>query len=617
MKIILSSLLLVFAFISSFGQGCFEIESILVDACGTPEGQNEMVRLRIGSNPLNTADIVVNWPNNPFQGICQNANSASHVAYMNSTIQSCGYFLEPTGGVLPAGAQVLFITSTDFDPTSHNYAGLTDTIYVIFQCAGNTNGHFANWANPCDPATGNRTLIIDIGLCNETVTYNRCDLINQTGGIGGTAAERDGARVDFDNAGNATYANDGCTIPYVLSTLSAQFSSGNGVVCIGDQQSVTATTNGNFSSVFWLSVNGVFDNNQSLTTNYTPTTNQSHYIYFNGVNGCNDTISDSLFIDILLPPNVAIQENILSNDCTPGSIELIASGADTYAWNSGETSSTIAPGQSGQFIVIGTNECGTDADTIQVIFGSPPICSIDLGDTYFACVGDTVVVAAITNSGSIVWNTGEITPSINITETGIYSFTNTSNCGACSDSIFVQFTSLSAYFTVNIEQGGLEEVFNFTNLTVGANQFAWFLDGQYINNSQDFNVQFSEEGQYTITLEATDAATGCSGSYSIVLTVIDDFEIKIPNIFTPNEDSSNETFGIWINKELRMNAFILNRWGNVMEKTNTETNSTGFTTIWNGFVDGEPATEGVYFYKIIIYLPKGPAEYHGHFQLVR
>lgn len=617
MKIIIIYLLFATSLFSSFGQGCFEIESILVDACGTPEGPNEMVRLQIGASPLNTSDIVANWPNNLFLGICQNTNSANHVAYMNSTVQSCGYFLEPTSGVMPAGAQVLFITSTDFDPTSHNYAGLTDTIYVIFQCPGNTQGHFANWVNGCNPSTGNRTLTIDIGVCSETVTYNRCSLINQLGLVGGTAAQRDGARVDFDNVGNATYANDGCTIPYAVSTLTADFLSGNGLVCLGDQQGVIATTNSNFSSFFWSSENGVFDNYQTLTTDYTPTTNQSHYIYFNGVNGCNDTIADSLFIDILPPPNLTIQENILSNDCTPGSIELIASGADSYTWNSGETSSTITPGQSGQFIVVGTNECGTDSDTIQVVFGNPPICSIDLGDTYFACVGDTVVVTAVTNSGSIVWSTAETTPSINVTETGIYSFTSTSNCGACSDSIFIQFTSLSAYFTVNIEQGGLEEVFNFTNLTVGANQFAWFLDGQYINNSQDFNVQFSEEGQYTITLEATDASTGCSGSYSIVVTVVDDFEIKIPNIFTPNEDSSNETFGIWINKELRMNAFILNRWGNLVETTNGETNSTGFTAIWNGFVDGEPATEGVYFYKIVIYLPKGPAEYHGHFQLVR
>jgi gliding motility-associated-like protein len=617
MKVIFTLSIIVLLFNYSKAQSCFQIESILVDACGTPEGPNEMVRLRIGPNALNTADITVNWPNNPFQGICQNANSASHVAYMNSTIQSCGYFLEPTGGVLPAGAQVLLITSTDFDPTSHNYAGLTDTVYVVFQCVGNTQGHFANWINPCDPAVGDRTLVIDIGTCSETVTYNRCSLTNQTGGIGGTAAQRDGARVDFDANGNATYANDGCTIPYVLSTLSAQFSTGNGVVCIGDQQSVTATTSGNFSSVFWTSMNGSFDNNQTLTTDYTPTTNQSHYIYFNGVNGCNDTISDSLFIDILLPPNVAIQENILSNDCTPGSIELIASGADTYAWNSGETSSTITPGQSGQFIVVGTNQCGSDADTIEVVLGSTPTCSIDLADTVIACIGDTIVATAITNGASIIWNTGETSPSITITASGIYSFTSSSNCGSCSDSIVVQFSNLTTFFTANITQGSLGEIVDFTNLTAGADQFTWYVDGQLIDNSEDFIHQFNEEGVYTVTLEAINSTTGCAGSFSVQITIIDDFEIKIPNIFSPNGDDSNDTFGIWVNQELPMTAFIINRWGNTMETLESLTNNTGYTKIWDGYVDGKAATEGVYFYKIIIHFTNESVEYHGHLQLVR
>lgn len=617
MKVIFTLSIIVLLFNYSKGQNCFQIESILVDACGTPEGPNEMVRLRIGPNALNTADIAVNWPNNAFQGICQNANSASHVAFMNSTIQSCGYFLEPTGGVLPAGAQVLFITSTDFDPTSHNYAGLTDTIYVIFQCVGNTQGHFANWVNPCDPAIGDRTLVIDIGTCSETVTYNRCSLTNQTGGIGGTAAQRDGARVDFDANGNATYANDGCTIPYILSTLSAQFSTGNGVVCIGDQQSVTATTSGNFSSVFWTSVNGIFDNNQSLTTNYSPTTNQSHYIYFNGVNGCNDTISDSLFIDILLPPNVAIQENILSNDCTPGSIELIASGADTYVWNSGETTSIITPGQSGQFIVVGTNQCGSDADTIEVVLGSPPTCSIDLADTVIACIGDTIVATATTNGASIIWNTGETSPSITITASGIYSFTSSSNCGSCSDSIVVQFSNLTTFFTASITQGSLGEIVDFTNLTAGADQFAWYVDGQLIDNSEDFIHQFNVEGVYTVTLEAINSTTGCAGSFSVQITIIDDFEIKTPNIFSPNGDDSNDTFGIWVNQELPMTAFIINRWGNTMKTLESLTNNTGYTKIWDGFVDDEPATEGVYFYKIILQLPNESVEYHGHLQLVR
>jgi len=30
---------------------CFEIESILADACGSPEGENEMVRFKVGSSP--------------------------------------------------------------------------------------------------------------------------------------------------------------------------------------------------------------------------------------------------------------------------------------------------------------------------------------------------------------------------------------------------------------------------------------------------------------------------------------------------------------------------------------------------------------------------------------
>lgn len=599
------------------GQGCFEIESILVDACGTPEGQNEMVRFRVGNNPLNSTDVVADWPNNNFQGICQNANTANHVAYMNSTILSCGYFLEPTNGELPPGAQVLFITSTDFDPTSHNYAGLTDTIHVIFQCAGNTSGHFANWTNPCDPATGERTLTIDIGACSETVTYNKCDLINQTGGIGGTAAERDGARVDFDVTGNPTYANDGCTIPYTLSNFTVDFTSGNGVVCLGSQQGVLAAINGNFTYYFWSSSNGDFDNDESLTTNYTPSTTQSHYIYFNGINGCNDTISDSLFIDVIQAPNVIIQENILANDCLPGSVELLASGADTYEWSTGETSSLITPNQSGQYIVIGTNQCGTDADTIEVFFGTQPTCLIDIGETYLACIGDTVVATAITNNGTILWNTGDTTSSISITGTGIYSYTLTNNCGSCSSSVFVDFLSVGAYFTVNTTQANVEEIFNFTNLSYGADQFEWYIDGEYINNSEDFDLQFSEPGQYTITLIATNSSTGCSESYSIVVIVVDDFTIKIPNVFSPNQDGSNEVFGIWVNQELRINAFILNRWGNVVQKENAKTSSTGYTPLWNGFIDGEPASEGVYFYKIIVHLPKGPVEYHGHLQLIR
>lgn len=616
MKIRLAAFTFILSIFQAFSQSCFDIESILVDACGTPEGQNEMVRLQIGPNALNTADITVSWPNNNYLGICQNATTAGHVSAMNSTVLSCGYFLEPSSGVLPAGAEVLMITSTDFDPTSHNYAGLTDTIYVIFQCAGNTNGHFANWTNPCDPATGDRTLTIDIGVCNETVTYNKCSLLNQTGGIGGTAAERDGARVDFDPTGDPSYANDGCTIPYTLSTLSANFTVGNGVLCLGDTEDVGSTTTGNFSVIFWNSNNGTFSDSLSQFTTYLPSNTQDHYIYLMGVNGCNDTIRDSLLIQPFAPPTVTIQENTLSPDCVPGSIELVASGATTYLWSTAETNPTILPSQSGTYTVYGTNVCGTDSASVDVVFGTSTTCFIDLGNTFISC-DESIVATAITNGNDILWNTGDTSMSITITQTGNYWYTASGSCGACGDTVFVEFPELDAFFTPNTNTAYIDEIFDFFNLTLQADQYAWYIDGEYITNSLNFAATFSEAGQYTITLEATNSSTGCSDTYSIVVTVIDDYSITIPNIITPNEDGSNDVFGIQLNQELRINAFILNRWGNIMEVKNFQSNPSGYSVIWDGWIDGEPASEGVYFYKIIVNLPEGPKEYHGHFQLVR
>ena len=86
---------------------CFDIQSILVDACGNPEGENEMVRFLVGPNPLNTSNLSnVSWATAGigYTGICKNAASASAVAALNATIVGCGKILEPTGGVF-AGEQ--------------------------------------------------------------------------------------------------------------------------------------------------------------------------------------------------------------------------------------------------------------------------------------------------------------------------------------------------------------------------------------------------------------------------------------------------------------------------------------------------------------------------------
>ena len=115
---------------------CFEIENILVDACGGQEGLNEMVRFKVGSTNINTSNISVVWPNNPWQGLVQNSTTASKTASLNADILDaggCGQLIEPTGGILPANATVIILTSFNLDTALNSFGALTQNIYILYQ----------------------------------------------------------------------------------------------------------------------------------------------------------------------------------------------------------------------------------------------------------------------------------------------------------------------------------------------------------------------------------------------------------------------------------------------------------------------------------------------------
>ena len=182
-----------------------KLDSILVDACGNPEGGNEMVRFQVGGSALNTADINVSWPNvsNTWRGICQNATTASTVAAINASITAGGMLIEPTSGVLPANAKVMFFTSTSFNYSLYDFSTLNYTLYAIFQCSGNTAGHFVNNGSGVTNPT-NRTLNMSFtGFGSDAVTYNAYNVY-----------AGDGGAVDFTPPGVPTYGSTGgCKAP--------------------------------------------------------------------------------------------------------------------------------------------------------------------------------------------------------------------------------------------------------------------------------------------------------------------------------------------------------------------------------------------------------------------
>ena len=81
-------------------------------------------------------------------------------------------------------------------------------------------------------------------------------------------------------------------------------------------------------------------------------------------------------------------------------------------------------------------------------------------------------------------------------------------------------------------------------------------------------------------------------SYSNYFTFLRNAQIYIPDAFTPNADNVNDVFlvkGLFINK---FNLTIFNRWGNRL--FTSESQQIG----WDGTVNGQPAAEDTYIYKI-------------------
>lgn len=414
--------------IAQIPSSCFEIESILVDACGSPEGENEMVIFRVGNTALNTADLTVSWPSNSWLGICQDAGTASKVATLNAGIESCGYLIEPTAGVLPAGARVLIVTSTNMSTAANSFTNLADTLYIIFQCQGNTNGHFVNYNST--PAI--RTLIIDFASpvsCSDTVSYDRSLLLKQNLQQG----SQDGALVEYAWDGTATYNNRGCQAPF--TPISSNITTGgNDTICQSGSVTITGIAGGSYSSVFWTCPSGSFSQPDSLITNYTAEALPTGIITlsFNVVGLCDDTVKSTYDLHIKNPPNASISGNL--SFCEGQSTSLMASGEGNYFWSpSNETATTINVNTAGNTTLTVTNMCGSDETTVTTSTIPLPSATITADGSTTFCAGDSVKLSA-SGTGSFAWSTGATSNEITVYTANNYTLTATNICGDNTDS---------------------------------------------------------------------------------------------------------------------------------------------------------------------------------------
>ena len=451
-------LILVFTFLyfqNTFSQ-CFEIESILVDACdsGSNEGLNEMVRFKVGASNINTSTMSVTWPSNTWRNLLQDTTTAANVALINAQIFAaggCGRIIEPIGGILPANSEVILITSNNFSLSLNVFGAITQNIYILFQNnPTNTNGHFANY----NATSGLRTLSISFGAsCSDFVTYNRSLLVNINGTYGPAFPDptadtlNNGSTVNFTSSGTATYVNNGCVAPVPVFSVDAGTTPIT--ACPGATVSLRGTAQGQ-QSVLWSASSGTFSDPTSLITNYSVPTvaTGSITITLTATNpaSCIASITDTVILNIgaIAAP---IIDAIIQPTCTTATGSVTISGLPSGNWilnPGGILGSTVTTTVSG--LVTGTTNytvtnaagCISPASADVLINAQPTTPSTPIID-FIAQPTCTTATGSVNlsglpsgnwtlNPGGILGSTVTTTISGLVTGTTNYTVTNASGC---------------------------------------------------------------------------------------------------------------------------------------------------------------------------------------------
>lgn len=477
---------------------CLEIESILVDACidltlcpGGAEGMNEMVRFRTGPVDIALSELEADWPNNSWNGLVQDANTATLTAELNATIQGCGWLWEPPGGVIPAGSGVILVTSTQMCTAANSFANLSDTLYIVFQAPGNTSGHFANHNNggTISPtpvgAVSLRTLVLTYlpTACSDTAVYDRSLLVNNLGTYGGSSAENDGATALFTWPGApvVTYVNYGCQAPFVPTLVSVEDAVGSICNGAGSVQLTGSALGTDIIGVQWQGGTGTFNPPDALSTEYTAGAGDTGPVVVQlcAIGSCGAPIC----IDYTLPggsaPTILITPDGPTALCPGQSVTLAASGADDYTWSpGGETTSSITVTQPGTYSVDGTNACGAGSAQIDITLANGPAVVITPDGPTALCPGQSVTLTA-SGADSYVWSPGgETTTSITATQPGTYSVDGSNACGTGSAQIDI---TLANGPSVVITPDGPTSLCPGQSVTLtasGADSYLWSPNGE-------------------------------------------------------------------------------------------------------------------------------------------
>lgn len=231
-----------------------------------------------------------------------------------------------------------------------------------------------------------------------------------------------------------------------------------------------------------------------------------------------------------------------------------------------------------------------------------PLPNIDAGADEAICVDGQVTLEA-TGGVSYVWSPEEglsdpniANPICTVDDATTYTVTGTDANGCVNtDEVSVTVNYLPEVietanpYTIDVFLGETTQL----DVTTGGIIFNWFPpDGLSDTDIQNPVAQPQDTLIYTVTV--TDEF-GCVNSDTVIVHVIGELKVLLPNAFTPNGDGVNDYYYPAVSGSGDLEYYaIYNRWGELMFE-NTAPNTADGSNGWNGKMpDGTDAEVGSY-----------------------
>lgn len=299
--------------------------------------------------------------------------------------------------------------------------------------------------------------------------------------------------------------SDGCSgtsSPILISVISppvADISSSTAIsYCEGDTLTLTAGMGNNY---LW--------NDSSNTPSIYVTEPGNYWVIVNNL--CGIDTSEIVAVSVHERPIPAIEASGPTTFCQGDEVMLSTDSAAAYLWSNGATSREISVSEAGAYTVTVTDSNGCSGTSVvqEIMLEFPPNATLTHDGPVTFCQGDNISLSA-SDGSSYLWNTGELSQSVTVSESGDYFVIVNNNCGTDTSEVLTIAVESFPYAAIVTNTG-------FTNFCQGDElELSVNSDGSYLwnNGAETQSISVSESGIFSVAV-----SNSCGTINSSPLTV--------------------------------------------------------------------------------------------------